>query len=393
MGVDALLLERNQRVGDNWRHRYHSLTLHNEAWANHLPYVPFPETWPAFVPKDKLADFLESYADTMELNVWTGVELGSITYDEQSGSWTVPVTRAGHELRELRVPQLVVATGSVSGVPKLQGPDGLENFRGQVLHSSQFTGGTDAHGTRAIVVGTGNSGHDVAQELHGCGVQVTMLQRSPTCVVSLVPSGTLVYALYQEGQVDDIDLITASIPYPVLRDTYQWMTKKTRELDAELLAKLDRVGFETDFDYDNTGFHMKYLRYGGGYYINVGCSDLIGDRKIDVVNMRDVAGFNDHAMLLTDGREVPADVVVLATGYENLKEGLRRLLGGEVAERVGQTWGFDDDGFMRNMWRSTGQDRLWLMGGALNDCRLYSKFLAVQLTAAVYGIVPTPLAR
>ena len=98
-----------------------------------------------------------------------------------------------------------------------------------LLHSSTFGSGISYEGKRAIVFGTGNSGHDVAQDLHANGAaEVTMIQRSPTCVVSLVPSGTMVYALYSEGPPnDDIDLITAAIPYPVLRETYQWLTKRT----------------------------------------------------------------------------------------------------------------------------------------------------------------------
>jgi hypothetical protein len=69
IGVDAVIVEQHDRVGDNWRTRYHSLTLHNEVWANSMPYLPFPDTWPTFLPKDKLAGWLESYAEFMELNV------------------------------------------------------------------------------------------------------------------------------------------------------------------------------------------------------------------------------------------------------------------------------------------------------------------------------------
>ena len=195
-----MIVEKTPRVGDNWRNRYHSLTLHNEVWANSLPYMPFPPTWPTFMPKDKLAGWLEAYAEFMELNVWTGTEFLSGSYDEASAMWTARVRRADGEVRTLRVPHVVLATGGASDVPRIPELPGLGEFAGPVIHSSRFSSGLEYAGKRALVIGTGNSGHDVAQELYSNGAErVTIVQRSPTCVVSLVPSGTLVYSVYSEG--------------------------------------------------------------------------------------------------------------------------------------------------------------------------------------------------
>jgi cation diffusion facilitator CzcD-associated flavoprotein CzcO len=393
-GVDTLVVERNPRVGDNWRNRYHSLTLHNEVWANSMPYLPFPPNWPTFLPKDKLAGWLEAYAEAMELNVWTGTTFEGGEYDDATGTWTTRMTLPDGTGRTIRCRHLVLATGGSSGVPNLPDLPGLAGFGGEVLHSSAFGSGTSYRGKHAIVFGTGNSGHDVAQDLHANGAaQVTIIQRSPTCVVSLVPSGTMVYALYSEGPpVDDIDMITAAIPYPVLRDTYQWLTRRTCSLDSELLGRLHTAGFETDYEPDNTGFHMKYLRKGGGYYINVGCSDLIAGGDIALRHARDIDRFEAGGLRFCDGTVVPADLVVLATGYANLQEGVRRLLGDEVADRVGPIWGFDEHGAMRNMWMRTAQPGFWVMGGSLIDARLYSKFLAVQIKAQLDGVFPAALA-
>lgn len=220
--MDALVVERNPRVGDNWRNRYHSLTLHNELWANSLPYLPYPPNWPTFLPKDKLAGWLEYYAEAMELNVWTATELAGAEYDEAAGAWTARLRRADGETRTVRAPHLVLATGSVSGLPHVPQLRGLDGFAGEVVHSSRFPGGAACAGKRAVVVGTGNSGHDVAQDLHASGAaEVTTVQRSATCVVSLVPSGVMVYAFDAEGPVEDMDLVFASVPYPVLKPTYR----------------------------------------------------------------------------------------------------------------------------------------------------------------------------
>ncbi|MCW2758645.1 MAG: monooxygenase [Nocardioidaceae bacterium] len=389
-GVDTLLVEKTPRVGDVWRNRYHSLTLHNEVWANSLPYLPFPPTWPTFLPKDKLAGWLEGYAEFMELNVWTGTSFEDASYDETARRWTVRLVRADGSERVLHPQHLVLATGGVSGTPYLPELPGLTSFGGEVVHSSAFGDGRQYDGVEtAVVVGTGNSAHDVAQELHARGVRVTLVQRSPTCVVSLVPSGTMVYALYSEhAAIEDIDLMTAAVPYPVLRDSYQWLTRKTCQLDKPLLDSLEAVGFETDFEPDGTGFHMKYLRRGGGYYINVGCSDLIAAQQIGLVQMRDVDAFVGDGLAMLDGTVVPADLVVLATGYENQQAAVRRFVGDEIAEKVGPIWGFDEDFELRNMWKPTGQDRFWIMGGNLLESRLHSRFLALQIKADLEGLDP-----
>lgn len=393
IGVDALILERNPRIGDNWRNRYHSLTLHNEVHSNHLPYIPFPRTFPTFLPKDKLADWLETYASAMELNTWTGTEFLGAEFDEAARRWTIRLNRGGDQVSTVDCTHLVLATGTVSGVPsrpELSGLAEFAGFGGEVLHSSEFSDGTGCRGKRVIVVGTGNSGHDIAQEAYGCGAaEVRMIQRGGTCVVSLDPCGLMVYSLYAEGQEpEDIDLITACIPYPVLKRTYEVLTEKTRKIDEQLLAGLEAAGFETDFEPDATGFHMKYLRRGGGYYINVGCSELIADGKIGILQMRDIDRFTATGVRMRDGSEHEADMVILATGYENQQALVRRLLGDEVAERVGPIWGFDDDGFMRNMWTRTSQPNFWIMGGALNEARLYSRPLALQLKADLEGLLP-----
>jgi cation diffusion facilitator CzcD-associated flavoprotein CzcO len=388
LGVQTLLVEKNGAVGDNWRNRYHSLTLHNEVWANHLPYLPFPETWPAFLPKDKLAGWLEAYAEFMELNIWTSTEFDSADYDAVRKLWTVRLRRPGMDERvEVQARHLVLASGGTSGVPNVPALPGLADFAGIKLHSSEFRSGVEYAGKRALVVGTGTSGHDVAQDLHANGADVTMIQRSPTCVVSLVPGGTLVYAVYSEGPpADDVDLVTASIPFPVLQNTYQWLTKKTSELDSELLEGLRTRGFRLDNGPDRTGFHMLYLRRGGGYYINVGCSDLIASGDIGVLNADNVASFTKTGITLTEGEHREFDLVVLATGYRDQQEGIRRALGDEIAQKVGSVWGFDENYIMRNMWQRTAQEGLWLMGGSLLDGRLYSRFLSLLIKSDLAGI-------
>lgn len=388
MGVDALIVEKHPRIGDNWRRRYHSLTLHNEVATNTLPYMPYPQNWPAFLPKDKLAHWLESYAEAMELNVWTDTEVLSGERGDD-GTWTLTVRRSDGE-RVIRTPHVVMATGGHSGVPNKPRLDGLEDFRGRVMHSSEYRTGRDHVDERVVVVGTGSSAHDIAQDLHENGARaVTMIQRNPTAVISLDPCGTMVYAAYSDDRdPTDVDFVQAATPYPILKDTYQWLTRKTCELDKDLIAGLEAAGFRTDFEPDRTGFHMKYLRKGGGYYINAGASDLIIDGSIAVRQAADVATIEARGLRLTDGSLLEADTIVLSTGYKNQQEGVRQLFGDDIAERVGPIWGFDENHVMRNMWVRTAQDGLWVMGGALMEARLYSTYLALQIRADLDGNLP-----
>ena len=390
MGVDALVVETSARVGDVWRHRYNNLTLHNEIVANHFPYLPFPTTWPVWIPKDMLAGWMEAYAEFLELNVWTSTEVQSGKFDDVAKEWMISLKRGDGSTREMRCKHLVMATGVSGGAPKRPRLPGLEDFGGVVLHSRQFKTGLDWIGKHAIVIGTGNSGHDVAQDLYVSGAaSVSIVQRGATCVVSLDPGARISYAVYGQGwPVEDVDLMTAAIPYPVLLETYKWVTKRTREHDRELLDKLHAAGFNTHDGEDDTGFQLLYLRGAGGYYIDVGCCDLIIDNKIKLLQDSDSDRFVANGLRMKDGSTIPADLVVLATGFEGMQEGVRKLLGDEIANRIGPVWGFDKDNVMRNMWRRTAQDGLWLMGGAINEARLYSRFLALEIRAALEGLLP-----
>src|ERR1700733_14730981 len=269
--VDTLIVDRGARIGDNWRHRYHALTLHNQVQVNHLPYMLFPPNWPTYIPKDKLANWFEAYVDGMELNFWTETEFEGGTYDEKQERWTVTLRRADGSRRTMHPRHVVMATG-VSGIPNLPDIPGLKNFTGTVLHSSQYGDGEAWADKRAIVIGTGNSGHDIAQDLYSSGANVTLVQRSSTLITNIEPSAQLAYAIYNEGTLEDNDLIAASMPLRLAKKTHQMITEQSKLLDRALLDGLEAVGFKLDYGEDDTGWQFKYLTRGGGYYFNVGCS-------------------------------------------------------------------------------------------------------------------------
>ena len=384
--VDTLIVDREARIGDNWRKRYHALTLHNQVQVNHLPYMPFPPSWPVYIPKDKLANWFESYVDAMELNFWTGTEFEGGAYDEANGHWTVTLRCADGSKRTMHPRHVVMATG-VSGIANVPDIPTLDNFGGALLHSSRYEDGESWTGKRAIVIGTGNSGHDIAQDLYSSGAEVTLVQRSPTLVTNIEPSAQLAYATYNEGTLEDNDLIAASMPTPLAKKTHVMLTEQSKELDKELLDGLARVGFKLDFGEAGTGWQFKYLTRGGGYYFNVGCSNLIVEGKIKLRQFSDIESFVTEGARMKDGSTIAADLIVLSTGYKPQEYLVRKLFGDAVADRVGPIWGFGEGFELRNMYARTRQPGLWFIAGSLAQCRINSKYLALQIKAVEEGIL------
>jgi hypothetical protein len=387
LGVDTLIVDREPRIGDNWRKRYHALVLHNQMHVNHLPYMRFPPNWPAYIPKDKIAGWFEAYVDSMELNYWTSTTFEHGSYDEKGGRWSVVLRNADGTAREMQPRHIVMATG-LSGAPSVPDIPTLSKFAGPVLHSSQYDEGDTWRGKNVLVIGSGNSGHDIAQDLHASGAKVTLVQRSSTMVVNVEPSAQLPYALYDEGPLEDCDLITMSVPLPLARKSHKLLTAKAKQIDRELLDGLARKGFKLDFGDDGTGWQFKYLTRGGGYYFNVGCSDLIVKGEIDLMQFADIAEFVADGARMKNGETVAADLIVLATGYKDQNYLVRKLFGDGTANRIGPIWGFGENQELRNMFARTAQPGLWFIAGSFAQCRIYSKYLGLQIKAREIGLLP-----
>jgi putative flavoprotein involved in K+ transport len=403
LGVPTIIVEKNERAGDSWRKRYKSLCLHDPVWYDHLPYLDFPKNWPVFSPKDKIGDWLEMYAKVMELNYWTKTTAKSAKFDPKKKEWTVVVDRDGKTVT-LHPKQLVFATG-MSSKPVMPRFKGMETFKGDQHHSSSHPGPDGYKGKKVVVIGSNNSAHDICAALYEAGVDVTMVQRSSTHISR---SNTLMEItlgdLYSERAVRagmttaKADLIFASWPYGLLGSVQKPVYDKIREVDAKFYAALEKAGFKLDFGEDESGLFLKYLRRGSGYYIDVGASQLIIDGKIKLVSGQ-VEEITPTGVKLDNGKEVPADVIVYATGYGSMNGWVADICGQEMADKVGKVWGLGSntkkdpgpwEGELRNVWKPTQQEALWFHGGNLHQSRHYSQFLALQLKARLEGI-PTPV--
>ena len=404
-GIPTVILERNDRAGDSWRKRYSSLHLHDPVWYDHLPYLKFPEHWPVFAAKDKIGDWLEHYVALMELDYWTRSTVRNARWDEESEEWVVTVDRDGTTV-ELRPQHLVVALG-VSGYPNRPTYAGQDAFQGEQYHSSDFPGGDGYEGKNVVVVGSNNSAFDICASLWEAGGKPTMVQRSST---HLIKSETLMDLalgdLYSERALaagmttEKADLTFASLPYRIMPGAVKPAYDEAQVRDRAYYDGLRAAGFDLDFGDDDSGLFMKYLRRGSGYYIDVGAGQLVIDGRVPVVRGQ-VDHLTESAVVLADGTELPADVVVYATGYQSMNGFLETLISPEVADRVGKVWGYGSEttkdpgpweGELRNMWKPTNVPNLWIHGGNLHQSRHNSQFLALQLKARYVGL-DTPVHR
>ena len=234
-----------------------------------------------------------------------------------------------------------------------------------------------------------------------------MVQRSSTHIVksdSLMEIG--LGALYSEEAVaagvttEKADLIFASLPYRIMHEFQIPLYEQMKERDADFYRRMEEAGFDLDFGDDGSGLFLKYLRRGSGYYIDVGAAELVADGKVRLAKGQ-VDHLSEDAVVLDDGTELPADLVVYATGYGSMNGWVADLVDQETADRVGKCWGLGSDttkdpgpweGEQRNMWKPTQQENLWFQGGNLHQSRHYSLYLALQLKARYEGI-PTPVYR
>lgn len=405
LNVPAIIVDKNPRPGDNWRNRYKTLQLHNPNWENPFPYLDFPDNWPVFMDKDKYAEWLETYTRIMELDYWGSTEAKAASYDDDRQVWTVTLDRDGDAVT-LHPRQLVLATGASGCKPKVPSIPGQDVFAGIQQHSADHPGPDGMEGQRVVVIGSSTSAHDICAALFASGADVTMVQRSSTHVVRMDP-----FLKYQLGPLyspeaaakgitaEKADVLAASVPYDLFFDFQKSGLDKVREVDADFYKELEAAGFKLDFGPGDSGLFGKATTRLFNYYIEIGTSQLIIDGKIKLASGSGVKGLTRHSVILDDGRELPADIVIYATGFTSMEQTVRDLMSQEVADKVGQITGIGSgvstdpgpwEGEVRNMYKPTRQEGLWFHGGLIAHARFYSHFLALQLKARMETI-PTPV--
>lgn len=389
LGIPTLVAERNRRIGDTWRNRYEGLFLHSTIFTDHFPYMPYPDDWPIFQSKENLANWLEVYANAMRLRVWTGTEVVSVSWDESSETWDVTLVRDG-ERRSVRVSQLICSTGVV-GKPFIPEISGQDAFRGGITHADQHSGAPETvAGKKVVVVGAATTAMDIAQNAYEFGAEkVTMIQRGPTYVMRPSSAFPVIFGDYldQPGhKIGAADFEVYANPYKqIMGDVLQEATRIIADADRELLDGLERAGFGVTLGPNNAGLTPIVLERAGGYYFDKGCLQLIVDGDV-AVERGEIARFDEHAVVLSDGSVVEADLVVFATGYTGLRDYVTPILGEKVMAEVGPIWGLDEEGEIRGAYRPSGHPKLWFTAGGLLESRRFGGHLALQIKASELGL-------
>ncbi|CAK5272379.1 unnamed protein product [Mycena citricolor] len=387
MGIRTLIIEKMARVGDVWRKRYPMLTLHTIKSHHEMLYQSYPSNWPTYTPRDKLADWLEQYAVTQDLVVWTSSQLLPVPrYDVDSRKWNLVIDRAGKHV-PLRPAHIVIAGGTF-GKPRTPDVPDSSIFTGSITHSSSYSGGASYAGKRVLVVGAGNSAADICQDLHAHGAQATMLQRSSSCVVSQSSARkrqSLAFPADVPIQINDFK--TQAMPYLMLREVSSSLTQSFWDAEKELHEGLREAGLSLTMGKDGSGqFAMIYERFGG-YWIDLGTAKLIRDRQVLVKHGVELARFKLNGVVYSDGTEAEVDAVVYATSFESIRDTMRPIFGDDVISQTSPVWGVDEEGELHGCYRPSGYPGLWFATGDFTLSRFCSKQLAIQIRALELGIL------
>ncbi|ESK92689.1 flavin-binding monooxygenase [Moniliophthora roreri MCA 2997] len=388
MQIPTLIVEKNARVGDNWRQRYPMLTLHTPKTQHRMLYQPHPETWPMYTPRDKLANWLEQYVDNQDLTVWTNSKpLPTPTYDFETRKWTVNVDRNG-ETVTIHPSHIVLATGTL-GAPKMPTLVGQDVFKGKVIHACSYQGAREYAGKRVIVVGAGNTSADVCQDLTSHGASVTMVQRSTTCVQSIKNTREALLHAWPEGVPSEVsDMKFTATPLPLLTKEAAKVSKAGwQAVDREMHEGLRKTGFNLNLGPNGTGVLMMVFERFGGYWADVGCADLIISGKLKVKQGVEVERLAENEVFFSDGSSLPADAIIFATGYENIREVTKKTFGEKTIGMTSEVWGLDEEGELRGSYRPTGHPGLWYASGDFFNSRFSSKQLALEIKAIELGLM------
>ncbi|KAG6852360.1 hypothetical protein C0991_000372 [Blastosporella zonata] len=280
LDVPTLMVEKDPRVGDSWRKRYDALCLHFPVWNDHMPYLHFPPTWPVYTPSLKIAEWLESYATLLELNVWTSSTVESALQDDKH-KWSVCVRREDGSSRVLVVNHLVFATGVGDGHPNIPDIKDSALYTGPTLHSSLYHRAAEFNGHKVLVIGSGNSG------------------------------------LYKEGgpSLGLADNLYHSLPHLLLEGGMaQRSTKTIMDAYSNTLEELNKAGFRTNKGIKDAGLLLQLKERAGGHYFDTGGSQLIIDGKIKLKNDSSIKSFYANGLEFEDGSKIEVSAVIFATG-------------------------------------------------------------------------------
>ncbi len=300
-GVEAIVLDKADRVGSSWAGHYDRLHLHTSRGLSHLPGYPIPRSFGRWVARDDVLRYLADYAAHHELDVRLGVTATAV--ERSPDGWVVGWTR-GAETGRLEADVVVVATG-YNHTAKLPDWPGLTQYRGTVVHSSAYKNAAQLGGRDVLVIGPGNSGAEIAADLAESGIAVSLSMRTPPNIVLRSVAG-----------IPTTALVVSMSPLPErVQDAL------ARVLQRLVVGDLRRYGIPRA----PRGIVSQQRRDDVTPTIDVGLLAALRAGTVRIVP--NVASFTADSVVLADGSELRPDAVVVATGFRRGLEGLVGDLG------------------------------------------------------------------
>lgn len=396
MGIRALIVDKNSRVGGAWTDRYQSVTLNTPKYTDHFPFMKLPEEGAAYMSGEDMVRFMKLYGEKMGLEIKLSTKVTKAEYDEKTRSYRVETQREGGEKHIFSAKHVVLATGVFSEepiIPTIASPD---VFKGLVYHSGQHKSASqvpDLDDKKIVVVGCGSTGHDIAADFVAGGAkEVTMFQRSPIFCVSDKAIETILLPIWNMDGVttEEADVLGNSLPLKLIRTVSIDLTRLMYAHDKATIEGLKKAGMALRTGEDGYGIADYQLIHGGRFYIDRGASQMIADGRIKIRRCEGgISAFRPDGLVLADGTQLDADVVVYATGYRGVEVTVESIMGPEVARKIGAIGGLDAENERIGWWRPTGVPGFWYMTGSFLWCRQFSLPLALQIAAVEKGLNST----
>ncbi|CAI7632016.1 unnamed protein product [Penicillium glandicola] len=428
LGVESVMAERNAHAGDNWALRYDSMRFHVPTSLCHLPYMDYDKKLqiPHRLSRDDLAYQVRRYVKAFNLNMITSAQIQWTEYDPSTKRWTVKFqTSAGQHTATSK--HVVMATGI--GSQKVNIPSIADGhlYKGTSIHSEKYKNPEllkEKGAKSVIVIGSANTAFDILEDCHAAGLQTTMNVRSPTYMVPIDyvdnPAGLGCY----DAGVEAADNLFMTLPTFIDGQLSRGLFAHFASQEPDRYKALAAAGFPVlDSNSPECFLMQNLIERAGGYYTDTGGTKLIEEGKAGIKANVEPVAFTATGLRFSDGSHIDVDVVIWCTGFsdKNVCDTAAEILGGspghtfdsvqngksrvddidseahgkqklgphEIAARIDATWGVDSEGEIRGLWkRQSRLDGFWVTGGFTQQHRWYSRTLALQIKAALEGILP-----
>ncbi|EMC98299.1 hypothetical protein BAUCODRAFT_66326 [Baudoinia panamericana UAMH 10762] len=388
LGIRYVVLEKRPEVGHVWASRYESLRWHTSKHYGSLPFGhSYPDEDDYMLPAKRIGAGHKAWSEKYDINVRTSTAVDAASYDAESQTWTVRAsTPEAQQTFTTRNLVLAIGTGHLTPVvPEWASPEKIASsgFKGTILHGSNYKNCTLFAGKRGVVVGTANTAHDVAEDMANVGMSTTLVQRGATFIF---PAEWLHHAedVHYNPNVDpaEADRISFTHPNKIMRELVNRAVFAGIKANPDRFDALEKAGFKLDRYGDI--YNNLYVRFGG-HYVDIGASERIAKGEIKVTS-RPVKKMYKDGLVFEDGGELPADLIVLCTGFDHdFRKDAARIVGADVADQMDDFWGVDAEGEVRGHAKIAGHPHLYYHGGDIRMARFYSRFLALQLQADALG--------